>query len=257
MAVVTDQLPRAARDLARKRGKDVEVTVTGAEIEIDRAILDAIAEPLLHVLAQRGGPRHRGAGGAKGGGQARARAAAHLGAPDPRAGGHRAGGRREGHGPGPAPRGGRRPRQALRRGRGPALRPRGAAPRLPSRGLHRHRRRRRQRAGRGHGRREALRRVARRRGGAGLAARPGNPGHPAPAAHRRRRPAAPGPRRRRGARPPHHQGARRGGAACQRAAALALRRSPHLRAAADPGPRPRAPAEAAGPQRLRARARGW
>jgi two-component system chemotaxis sensor kinase CheA len=50
VAVVTDQLPRAARDLARKRGKDVEVTVTGAEIEIDRAILDAIAEPLLHVL---------------------------------------------------------------------------------------------------------------------------------------------------------------------------------------------------------------
>ena len=50
VAVVTDQLPRAARDLARKRGKDVEVTVTGAEIEIDRAILDAIAEPLLHIL---------------------------------------------------------------------------------------------------------------------------------------------------------------------------------------------------------------
>ncbi|HUM11358.1 MAG TPA: chemotaxis protein CheA [Myxococcaceae bacterium] len=50
VAVVTDQLPRAARDLARKRGKDVEVTVTGAEIEIDRAILDAIAEPLLHLL---------------------------------------------------------------------------------------------------------------------------------------------------------------------------------------------------------------
>jgi len=50
VAVVTDQLPRAARDLARKRGKDVEVSVTGAEIEIDRAILDAIAEPLLHIL---------------------------------------------------------------------------------------------------------------------------------------------------------------------------------------------------------------
>ena len=50
VAVVTDQLPRAARDLARKRGKEVELTVTGAEIEIDRAILDAIAEPLLHLL---------------------------------------------------------------------------------------------------------------------------------------------------------------------------------------------------------------
>ena len=50
VAVVTDQLPRAARDLARKRGKDVEVSIAGAEIEIDRAILDAIAEPLLHLL---------------------------------------------------------------------------------------------------------------------------------------------------------------------------------------------------------------
>ena len=50
VAVVTDQLPRAARDLARRRNKDVEVTISGAEIEIDRAILDAIAEPLLHVL---------------------------------------------------------------------------------------------------------------------------------------------------------------------------------------------------------------
>jgi two-component system chemotaxis sensor kinase CheA len=50
LSVVTEQLPRAARDLARKRGKDVEVLVSGAEIELDRAILDAIAEPLLHVL---------------------------------------------------------------------------------------------------------------------------------------------------------------------------------------------------------------
>ena len=50
LAVITDQLPRAARDLARRRGKDVEVTISGAEIELDRAILDAIAEPLLHLL---------------------------------------------------------------------------------------------------------------------------------------------------------------------------------------------------------------
>jgi two-component system, chemotaxis family, sensor kinase CheA len=50
LAVITDQLPRAARDLARRRGKDVEVAISGAEIELDRAILDAIAEPLLHLL---------------------------------------------------------------------------------------------------------------------------------------------------------------------------------------------------------------
>jgi len=50
LATVTDRLPRAARDLARRTGKQVEVEIVGAEIEIDRAILDELADPLLHVL---------------------------------------------------------------------------------------------------------------------------------------------------------------------------------------------------------------
>lgn len=50
LALVTEQLPRAARDVARKLGKQVEVEVQGAEIEIDRAILDELADPLLHLL---------------------------------------------------------------------------------------------------------------------------------------------------------------------------------------------------------------
>jgi two-component system chemotaxis sensor kinase CheA len=50
LAVVTERLPRAARDVARKVGKQVEVDVQGAEIELDRAILDELADPLLHVL---------------------------------------------------------------------------------------------------------------------------------------------------------------------------------------------------------------
>jgi two-component system chemotaxis sensor kinase CheA len=50
LRLVTDQLPRAARDLARKAGKQVEVDVQGAEIEIDRAILDELADPLVHVI---------------------------------------------------------------------------------------------------------------------------------------------------------------------------------------------------------------
>jgi len=50
LAVVTDQLPRAVRDVARRRGRQVELTVEGAEIELDRAILDVLADPLLHVL---------------------------------------------------------------------------------------------------------------------------------------------------------------------------------------------------------------
>ena len=50
LAVVTDRLPRAARDIARRRGKQVEVVIPGAEIELDRAILDELSDPLLHVL---------------------------------------------------------------------------------------------------------------------------------------------------------------------------------------------------------------
>jgi two-component system chemotaxis sensor kinase CheA len=50
LALVTDRLPRAARDLARRVGKQVEVDVRGAEIELDRAILEELGDPLLHVL---------------------------------------------------------------------------------------------------------------------------------------------------------------------------------------------------------------
>jgi two-component system chemotaxis sensor kinase CheA len=50
LAVVTERLPRAARDVARKIGKEIEVDVTGAEIELDRAILEELADPLLHLL---------------------------------------------------------------------------------------------------------------------------------------------------------------------------------------------------------------
>jgi two-component system chemotaxis sensor kinase CheA len=50
LSLVTERLPRAARDVARKLGKQVEVEVKGAEIELDRAILEELSDPLLHVL---------------------------------------------------------------------------------------------------------------------------------------------------------------------------------------------------------------
>lgn len=50
LSLITDWLPRAARDVARRRGRDVELTVTGADIELDRAIVDELADPLLHLL---------------------------------------------------------------------------------------------------------------------------------------------------------------------------------------------------------------
>jgi two-component system chemotaxis sensor kinase CheA len=50
VASVFDRLPRAARDLARRTGKQVEVEIRGADIELDRSMLEAIADPLLHLL---------------------------------------------------------------------------------------------------------------------------------------------------------------------------------------------------------------
>jgi two-component system chemotaxis sensor kinase CheA len=45
-----DRLPRAARDIARKRGKEIELALSGGDIELDRAIVDALGEPVLHLL---------------------------------------------------------------------------------------------------------------------------------------------------------------------------------------------------------------
>jgi two-component system, chemotaxis family, sensor kinase CheA len=50
LATMTDRLPRVAGGGARKLGKQVEVEVTGAQIEIDRAILEELTDPLLHVI---------------------------------------------------------------------------------------------------------------------------------------------------------------------------------------------------------------
>jgi two-component system chemotaxis sensor kinase CheA len=50
LSLVTERLPRAARDIARAVSKQVEVEIRGAEIEIDRAILEELSDPLLHVL---------------------------------------------------------------------------------------------------------------------------------------------------------------------------------------------------------------
>jgi two-component system chemotaxis sensor kinase CheA len=50
LSTVTERLPRIARDVARKLGRQVEVEVQGAEIELDRAILEELSDPLLHVL---------------------------------------------------------------------------------------------------------------------------------------------------------------------------------------------------------------
>src|SRR5206468_7774926 len=47
---VFDRFPRLVRDLARELGKQVAFRVEGKEIEVDRAILDELGDPLLHLL---------------------------------------------------------------------------------------------------------------------------------------------------------------------------------------------------------------
>lgn len=50
LAAIAGPLPRAVRDMARATGKNVEFTVSGADTELDRVILESLAEPLMHLL---------------------------------------------------------------------------------------------------------------------------------------------------------------------------------------------------------------
>jgi two-component system chemotaxis sensor kinase CheA len=47
---LAEALPRAARDIAVSVGKSVELVVEGQDVEADRTVLDALREPLLHLV---------------------------------------------------------------------------------------------------------------------------------------------------------------------------------------------------------------
>jgi two-component system chemotaxis sensor kinase CheA len=47
---VFQKYPRMIRDLANKVGKKIEMSVVGAEIEIDKSTLEKISDPILHIL---------------------------------------------------------------------------------------------------------------------------------------------------------------------------------------------------------------
>ncbi len=49
-ASLLEIFPRLARELARDRGKEVELVIRGAEIEVDRRILQEIKDPLVHLV---------------------------------------------------------------------------------------------------------------------------------------------------------------------------------------------------------------
>jgi two-component system chemotaxis sensor kinase CheA len=47
---IVEPLPRMAREIARQAGKSVEVELIGAELELDRSILDRLSDPLVHLV---------------------------------------------------------------------------------------------------------------------------------------------------------------------------------------------------------------
>jgi two-component system chemotaxis sensor kinase CheA len=44
------KFPRVVRDLARQLGKQVEVTIIGREVELDKTILEQLSDPLTHLV---------------------------------------------------------------------------------------------------------------------------------------------------------------------------------------------------------------
>jgi two-component system chemotaxis sensor kinase CheA len=50
LASISASFPRAVRDIAAIYGTEVDLVVTGAETELDRVILEGLAEPIVHLL---------------------------------------------------------------------------------------------------------------------------------------------------------------------------------------------------------------
>ena len=47
---VFDRFPRLVRDVAKARGKEVNLQISGAETDLDKTIVDEVGEPLMHLL---------------------------------------------------------------------------------------------------------------------------------------------------------------------------------------------------------------
>lgn len=47
---VFNKFPRMVRDLARSRSKEVELIISGEETEVDKSVIENIADPLVHII---------------------------------------------------------------------------------------------------------------------------------------------------------------------------------------------------------------
>ena len=50
ISVIFSKFPRLMRDLSRKLGKSIELELAGEETEIDRGLVDALSDPLTHLI---------------------------------------------------------------------------------------------------------------------------------------------------------------------------------------------------------------
>src|SRR4030042_6205479 len=48
--LVMSRFPRMVRDISKNQGKEVELVVEGAGIELDRTVVEKITEPMMHLL---------------------------------------------------------------------------------------------------------------------------------------------------------------------------------------------------------------
>lgn len=47
---LTQNLPRIARDMCKKETKDVELAIKGGDVKLDRAVLEHLTDPLVHII---------------------------------------------------------------------------------------------------------------------------------------------------------------------------------------------------------------
>ena len=64
------RFPRLVRDLSTKLGKQVELQLVGKDTELDRTVVDALGDPLVHLVRNSLDHGLEGRGGARRGGQA-------------------------------------------------------------------------------------------------------------------------------------------------------------------------------------------
>lgn len=50
VATLTEAFPKVVRDLARDQNKEAELVIRGADVEIDKRILEELKDPLIHLL---------------------------------------------------------------------------------------------------------------------------------------------------------------------------------------------------------------